>query len=191
MTFRLKQHNSQVIMSAIVGLESKGCDTFSLTQLRKYIFDEYACHRSHDNGSFQDIIFLTLESAVQYGYLVKSDDVYTRNGFDIERFPNDLLTTENISSERKRLQTRCLMQRLKVKDGQTLEEIRGENESESTINRRLEKGVHLGFLTSENKVRRGKLYFRNVRKPNRGIICSPNYSFSSTASTAASLISQK
>lgn len=182
MTFRLKQHNSQVIMSAIVGLETKGCDFFSLTQLRKYIFDEYACHRSHDKVNFEDTIYLTLESGVHEGFIAQNDDVYSRQDFELENFPADLLTAEKFSQERKRLQTRCIMKRLKSKDGQTLEELCGPGESVSIIRKRLEKGVHLGFLSSENKVRRGKLYFRNVKKPDRGIICSPNYSLCSTMS---------
>lgn len=187
MTFRLKQHNSQVVMSAIFGLETKKCEYFTLTQLRKYIFDEYACHKSHDKANFEDIIYLTLESAVQHGFLAKSDDdVYSREEFELEHFPADILITDKISPERKRLQTRFLMKRLKIKDGQTLEEIRETGESESIIKQRLEKGVHFGFLSSENKIRRGKLYFRNVPKPDRGIICSPNYSFCSTMSKASS-----
>lgn len=187
MTFRLKQHNSLVIMSAIAGLETKGCEFFTLTQLRKHIFDEYACHRSHDKGNFEDVIYLTLESAVHHGFLLKDEDLYSRNEFELENFPADLLSAENFSNERKRLQSRCLMKRLKLKDGQTVEQICEPDESVSIIRKRLEKGVHWGFLSSENKVRHGKLYFRNVRKPERGIICSPNYSLCSTMSKAASI----
>lgn len=187
MTYQLKQHNSQVIMSAIAGLESKGCQFFTLTQLRKYIFDEYACHRSHDKGNFEDVIHLTLEQAVQQGFIVKSGDIYSREDFELENFPADLLSSEKQSHERKRLQTRSLMKRLKLKDGQTPEEICGSDESVSIIKRRLEKGVHFGFLSSENKLRRGAVYYRNVRKPDRGIICAPNYSLCSNTSRAASV----
>lgn len=187
MTFRLKQHNSQVVMSAIAGLETKGCDIFTITQLRKYILDEYACHKSHDNGNIEDILYLTLELAVHQGFLVKSDDVYSRDEFELENFPSDLLSVEKLAHERQRLQTRCLMKRLKMRDGQTLEEICAADEAVGIIKKRLEKGVHLGFLSSENKVRRGTVYFRNVRKPDRGIICSPNYSFCSTTSKTASI----
>lgn len=183
MTFRLKQHNSQVIMSAIVGLETKGCGFITLTQLRKYIFDEYTCHRSHDKGNFEDTIYLTLESAVHEGFLIKNNqDVYSREEFELENFPADILVAEKFSQAHKRLQSRCLMKRLKLRDGQTLEELCGPGESVAIIRKRLEKGVHLGFLSSENKVNRGKLYFRNVRKPDRGVICSPNYSLCSTMS---------
>lgn len=182
MTFRLKQHNSQVIMSAIAGLETAQARAFTLTQLRKYIFDEYACHRSHNNGNFQDVIHLTLGSAVQHGFLVQSGDFYSRDEFEMEYFPVGLLSFEKSSNERRRLQTRCLMRRLKQKDGQTTEEICDTDESQSVIRKRLDKGVHLGFISSELKPRRGKLYFRNVPKPGRGIICAPNYSLCSTMS---------
>ncbi len=173
-------------MSAIVGIESKGSTTFTLTQLPKYIFDEYACHRSHDNGNFQDLIYLTLQSAVQHGFLVSSEDFYSRDEFQMENFPIDILTTEKASNERKRLQTRCLMKRLKAKDGQTVEELCEPDESLSIIRKSLEMGVHLGFIGSDNHARRGKLYFRNVRKPDRGMICAPNYSFCSTMVSTAS-----
>lgn len=187
MTFRLKQHNSQVIMSAILGLESKGCAGATVTQVRKYIFNEYTCHRSHDESNFAEIIYLTLESAVQNGYLVKCEDLYTSVEFESETFPDDILITDKQSHVYKRLQTRCLMQRLKIKDGQTLEELSRKNESVAMVRKRLEKGVHLGFISSENNVRRGKLYFRNIRKPDRGVICAPNYSLCKTVSKASSI----
>lgn len=186
MTFRLKQHNSQVIMSAIVGLETKGIKSVTLTQLAKYIFDEYTCHRSHNTGNYQDVIHVTLVAAVQYGFLVRSDNLYSREEFEIENFPVNLLVTENVSSELKRLQTRCLMKRLQLKDGQTLEELCGAGESASIIKNRLQKGVHLGFINSKNKVGHGMMYFRNVQKPDRGIICAPNYSLCSTLSKTTS-----
>lgn len=187
MTFRLKQHNSLVVISAITGLETKGFKCFSVTQIRKYILDEFACHRSHDENNFADLIYLTLESAVFNGFLFKSEDHYTRNDIESEKLPDDILIVDKRSLEHKRLQMICLMQRLKVKDGQTSEEICRPGELVSIVKKRLEKGVHLGFLSSENNIRRGKLYYRNVAKPDRGIICSPNYSLCSKASKAASI----
>lgn len=187
MTFRIQQHNSQVVMSTIVGLETKGCECVTITQIRKYILDEFACHRSHDESNFADLIYLTLESAVRNGFLVRSEDLYTRNDFESETFPDDILIADKHSQEHKRLQIRCLMQRLKVKDGQTIEDICRTGETVSIVRKRLEKGVHLGFLNSEINLRRGKLYFRDMRKPDRGIICAPNYSLCSKASKASSV----